>query len=169
MWSAIRKQFRTQGCEGAFGILLIAGGWLFGVALMCIVLGASGQGESYFELGTVIGGIVAIGYSLLVTGLSFYSSFQIEVGFGSTRKHFFVSFYLYALGMSLINGLMIFLLCRLEQGIYGILYPGLASEVKIMPVLVWLVPSLAVILPMAGISAAAFMMRFGKIAFWFCG
>ena len=166
MWSAIQKQFRVQWGEGAAcSVILIAAG-LFGTALMCTVLSVSGENETYFEIGTLIAGIVFAMWSLVGTGLNFYSSFQIEVGMGSTRKHFFVSFYLCGLVQSLINVLLLGLVYLLEHNLYRILYPGMASEVEMGPGTAGVGIFLAIVLPMVGVGAAALMMRFGKIAFW---
>ena len=165
MWETIKKQFRVQRWDGMAGTLFAAAVGLLFVIVSVAARGILGE-KSYIELGTVLAGICMGVFALVGTGLSFYTSFQIEVGLGSTRKHFFISFYLYSLILGLINGLLLLLFYEMEHGLYGVLYPGVASELEMMPFLPVLVLYLAVVLPMLGISAAAAVMRFGKIAFW---
>lgn len=166
MWKAIKKQFMVQWCDLMAGSLFAAATGVVGIIIAIVAMGTVGKGENYIEIGTIIAGMVTAIISLVGIGFSFYSSFQLEVGLGSTRKHFFTSFYLFSLTWGLTNGLIVILFYEMEHRLYGMLYPTAVSEVEMMPFLAVLALYLAVVLPMVGISAAVTMMRFGRIAFW---
>ena len=92
MWNAIQKQFKIQWRDGLWMKLLMVGMALFGMGLMYILAVATKEQESWFAMGTFLAGFAAAVACLVGTGLNFYTSFQIEVGLGCTRKHFFASF-----------------------------------------------------------------------------
>ncbi len=165
MWNAIQKQFKIQWRDGLWMKLVMAGMALFGMALMYILAVTTKEEKSWFAMGTFLAGFAAAVACLVGTGLNFYTSFQIEVGFGCTRKHFFASFYLYSLATALMNVVVLWLIWLIENGIGTRLYE-METEVAMMPTLLWLGPFMALLLSMIGMTAAVLVMRFGKVAFW---
>lgn len=166
MISAVKKMFQAEG-KGWSGILLFAlCGTLFGTVLMFIVTQWSGESESYFQLGTVIGCLVTVLYSGLVTVFGMASSFNLEISLGCIRKHFFWSYYLVNAAANSISVLLLLLLCVAERAFLGACFPKLANEVDLFPYLLRAGIPVAILMPMAAMLMAALIMRFGKVASW---
>ena len=166
MAGEMKKQFLVQWENCLFGVAVILGGSMFGLILMNILIHVEGDNTSYFQMGTLIGILMAAVYCVIMEAGSLRLYFDMEISMGSTRKSFFVSY----LGLGILTDFMYLLIlagvCMLEERLYGFWYPELTNEVNMLPYLGSWGIATAVLLPMAACFCGALIMRFGKTAFW---
>ena len=167
MLSAIKKQFKTQ-CRDWLGIMtvLMLGAAVFGGILFAVIAALDHETDSYFAMGTVIAGIMAVMFTGIMMMASLSQLFNLEVSMGCTRKHFFISYYTLGFFVGLCGVVMLWLINMAENTMNRVMYPGMSEEISFLPYLLkWSIPVMTVILVLAGFCGAL-MMRFGKVAGW---
>lgn len=127
MWKTIKQQITLETCDYLFYYLLEIILTVVGIIVMCTMT-YFGREDSYFPLGTVISGMVAVIVFLLGAGFSLYMGYNTAVSMGKTRRQFL-------LGAAPIHFFMIFmgiviwsLLMRAEFWIYRSTFPSLKEE-----------------------------------------
>ena len=166
MAAAIKKQFRIQWKDWIIMSLLIVGASIFGVVLFAVIGAFDAETVSYFPLGTVMGGITALMFCMILMITNLNLSFNIEVAMGCTRKQFFVSSYITSFAAALIAIALVILVDLAERAVYPQIYPHLEEEIDFLPYLLkWSIPAAAAV-PVFGGFFGALMMKFGRTAFW---
>ena len=109
MFQSIKRQFRVQWRDWIWAEVAVLGAALAGVGLFLIMTRVLDDTDGgYFGLGTLLSLVVGAIFSAMMTGGQMMVSFQTQIAMGSTRKQFFVSYYIVCLVESLV--LMVWLL-----------------------------------------------------------
>lgn len=166
MMNAIWKQWKVWRRDWFLGCVVTVCSSLAGIILMVIMMHFDSEAETYFTAGTMLGGMIAGIYTLIAAALGFFTCFSVEVGFGCTRKYFFISYYLTVLVQSVICIPVLAGICLLEQRLYSIWYPECTNEVELLPWVLGLGGILSLILPLLGMLAALLILRYGRTMKW---
>lgn len=168
MLGVLKNQIKIQSENGIACLILSAAGWLAGGIMFQILYRFIGTEEDFvfIPLGTIFGGAVAVLLTSVLLFTTFSLYFNVEVGMGCTRKHFFATFLIVTLGELLLSAAFVILECVAESWIGNLLYPG---RLKVYPnvllpyLLEWAVPT--VIILTAGIFlGSTLVMRYGRRA-----
>lgn len=163
MLDAVKKQWKVLRRDWIVGYIATLVGGAAGIAVMMLLM-LEPEAKHYVAMGTVIGGLLACVFILFTTGMGFGPIFSLEVGFGCTRKHFFVSYYLVNLAYGLLDIPILAGICILEQALYSRLYRDCTNGMELLPWLPLLGGALCLGLTLAGVLAALVIMRFGRPA-----
>lgn len=166
MLEAIKKQIRVQWDAWVLGIVIVLVGVLFGIILLGLVVRFDEDTTTCFQLGTLMGMILAVFYSgLVVIGLmQFY--FNLEVSMRCTRKEFFVSYFVLSFLENLVNLVILIGVAIGENKLYPVFYPALDCEYNFLPVLLKAGVPAALAVPMVAGLCGALILRYGKKAGW---
>ena len=95
MFQSIKRQFRVQWRDWIWAEVAVLGAALAGVGLFLIMTRVLDDTDGgYFGLGTLLSLVVGAIFSAMMTGGQMMVSFQTQIAMGSTRKQFFVSYYI---------------------------------------------------------------------------
>ena len=125
MWNSIKRQFRVQRDDWMLDKFLIAGGTVFGVLLLWLITTLDSSVDTCFQVGTILSSFIAAVYLFanMASGMKTY--FNMEIGMGSTRRRFIVSYFVVTAVNALAEVLVIAGLSVAEKWLYGIVYPTL--------------------------------------------
>ena len=116
-------------------------------------------------MGTLLSLVVGAIFSAMMTGGQMMVSFQTQIAMGSTRKQFFVSYYIVCLVESLV--LMVWLLgIAAAENILATEVFGGEQEIDFVPYLLRYGFLAVVGLNSLGALSGTMILRFGKKAFW---
>lgn len=163
---AIKKQFAVQWDGLIWQVILVFGGGLLGFVLQQIMLHFDAEAETWFELATVMSGVVGVIFLLFTILLSVGIYFNIEVSMGFTRKKYFLSAFAMWTAACLLSAAAMALVCLAENAANRALHPALGCETDFLPYLLkWSVPA-AVVLTALSLFGGALIVRFGRRAYW---
>lgn len=166
MWNSIKRQFRVQRDDWVLDKFLIAGGTVFGVLLLWLITTLDSSVDTCFQVGTILSSFIAAVYLFanMASGMKTY--FNMEIGMGSTRRRFIVSYFVVTAVNALAEVLVIAGLSVAEKWLYRIVYPTLLLEMDFTPyVLRWWMPAALVVIAVGGLWCALHM-RFGRKIVW---
>lgn len=164
MIEALKKQLRVQREDWITGLVIVLAGALLGEVILQCVMRFSGEQDTYFELGTVFAGMMAVMYSAIMSLTMFGIYFNMEVSMGCTRKKFFLSFFGVNVLANLVYVAVVCLICGAENALCRACFPGMGNEVDFLPYIVkWGIP-MAVLLPMVMNLCSVVLMRCGAKA-----
>lgn len=166
MFIAIKRQWKVSYRDWPICYVVMLGSAVFGMILLTILMRTDPTVEAWFPMGTVMAGLIACFYLFMIGAAGDSSAFNIEVGMGSTRKHFFVSYYVITLLQSLSCAVVVWAVYLAETLLWNRVYAPLRCEVEMFPMLFGLGLLLSFILPMLGMFVAELVGRFGKRAGW---
>lgn len=164
------KTMKLRLDELALYVAVDLGVFLLGSLLLGLItyLGGSEPDYTVFRLGTVMAWVIfcfiAIGMGMF--GMSVY--FNWHVGFGRTRKSFFICDMATEFCWNLLSLMMIWVLSFAEGGILKLFYGSYQEDYKGL----WgigfgyMVPVLALLLAVMRELTGTLIMRFGNKAFW---
>lgn len=168
MIKALKRQLWVLGDEILTGYIVILGGYLFGILLMQITMHMDKSVESYFPLGTLIGGMVFCFYASITGAVGFRQYFNLEISMCCTRNNFFLSYLIVNLLNDLLGVLLVLALGKAEEMLYALIHPQMIMD-KEIDFLYYIgkygVPA-AIILSVVGIFCGIMLLRFGQKAFW---
>lgn len=166
MLNAIKKQWRILRRDWLWNYAVTLGASLAGMIVLALIMRNDAEAENYVTLGALMGGFISCLYLVGITWTGFAAHFSAEVGFGCTRKHFFVSYYLVSVIMSFGNVPLLAGVCLLEQALYSRWYAGYGNKGEMLPWILGLGGVLSLGLPLLSILCALLIMRFGRRASW---
>lgn len=166
MFQSIKRQFRVQWRDWIWAEVAVLGAALAGVGLFLIMTRVLDDTDGgYFGLGTLLSLVVGAIFSAMMTGGQMMVSFQTQIAMGSTRKQFFVSYYIVCLVESLV--LMVWLLgIAAAENILATEVFGGEQEIDFVPYLLRYGFLAVVGLNSLGALSGTMILRFGKKAFW---
>ena len=166
MLLAIKKQFQVQWKDWAEIDGIIWGAGLIGILIFQVILRLDPGSGEWFALGTLIGGIAAVIFIVVVSTVQISICFNLQVSMGSTRKQFLISWFAVLAVESVAAVLLLTALCLCENRLYSMWYPNMKNEVDFLPYLIKYGILAAVAVTALGSCCGALVMRFGKKAFW---
>lgn len=165
MLAMIKKQFSIQWRDWILMLAFEAGAFLFGFILFSVIMRFSDE-STYFAMGTVMGAMMALIFSVVqsLSGMQIY--FNVEISMGMTRKQFLVSYLMTCFCANILNMVLLVGLNALENTLLRTIYAGLTEEINFLPYLIrWAFPA-AVLLAVYGGFCGTLLLRFGRKAFW---
>lgn len=164
------KTMKLRLDELALYVMFDLGGFLLGSVLLALITYFGGKDENYtvFRLGTVMAWIIFCFLSVIMGMVGMGGYFNWHVGFGRTRKSFFLcdlatEFCWNLVSLGIIGGFSL-----LEGGILKVFYSVYPEGAEIFwgPWLLWLFPVFALLLTIVREFTGSILMRFGNKAFW---
>lgn len=175
MWKSIKGQVKLELCDMGVYLATEIGLCVLGMAIM-ICIQIFGHEKSYFLIGSMI---ATLGVPFMVLFGNIFGmcmGFDVAVSMGKTRRYYVPSAVITYFMMTLLLVAGLFVLIRVETGVYAILFPEKIKES--IPVLTkftlpWVV-GLSAVLTGCGVLGAAVVRQFrrGKIiilAAWLLG
>ena len=164
MGKAIKRQFRVLWSDYLSMLGFISGAFVFGNVLFAFVTGLDKEQSGYFGLGTIIAIFMAVLFSGIMGLTQIQQYFNIQVAMGSTRKEFFVSYYLVSFLLNCVAAGVLVLLSMAENAWNAVLYAGWNMEFDLLPwVIRGAVPGAASVVIVCGFCGTM-IMKFGRKA-----
>lgn len=164
------KTMKLRLDELALYVIFDFGGFLFGSLLLMLITYFQSSEPDYtaFRMGTVMAWIVFCFVSVMVGMFSMTGYFNWHVGFGKTRKSFFICDIITELCWNLLNVVVIWGLSIAEGGILKLFYGSYREGAKELwgMWLVWMLPVFAIALTVVRELTGTLVMHFGKKVFW---
>lgn len=146
------------------------GSFLFGSLLLVLITYMDGSEGDFtvFRMGTVMAWIIFFFISVGMGMFGMKGYFNWHVGFGRTRKSFFVCDMATELCWNLISLVFIGVLCLVEGGILKVFYGSFREGKEIVwgAWLIWAIPVAALLLTVSRELTGCLLLRFGNKAFW---
>lgn len=175
MWKSIKGQVKLELCDISVYLATEIGLCVLGMAIM-ICIQIFGHEKSYFPIGSMIAMLGVLFMVLFGNIFGMCMGFDVAVSMGKTRRYYVPSAVITYFMMTLLLVAGLFVLIRVETGVYAILFPEKIKES--IPVLTkftlpWVV-GLSAVLTGCGVLGAAVVRQFrrGKIiilAAWLLG
>lgn len=161
----LKKQLLLRSDELLTMLLLEAGAFVFGEAILHVAVGVFGEEDEVFQLGLLMA-VFMVGMCMVFMGVSSLAlGFNIGVGMGASRRRFIPAFMLFTYLEFLVLAAIAKIFGYLEKWILEMAYPGMDhGDVDIM--LQWkyiLVAGIAVVA--CNVIFGAISLKFGKVSF----
>lgn len=164
MWTVLKRQASVNIINWGIAPVAMIGSSVAGsIFLYVLIRVIDKEAVEVVPVGTllaaVIGGIHLA--TMIIVGVNIY--FNIEVAMGSTRKQFFISWFVfYAVGAALCGGLLI-CIAAAERGINQMLYPGMSQRINFVPYIQKWSVAAAVGIVIVATFVGTCLLRLGKI------
>lgn len=175
MWKSIKGQVRLELCDLGIYFAVEIGLCVLGMAIM-ICIQVFGHEKSYFPMGSMIATLGVLCMVLFGNIFGMCMGFDVAVSMGKTRRYYVPSAVITYFMMNLLLVAGLFVLLRVETGVYAVLLPGKIKES--IPVLTkftlpWVV-GLSAVLTGCGVLGAAVVRQFKRgriiiLAAWLLG
>lgn len=165
----VKQTFLVNWGELLIYGLITAGGGIFGMIIMLVILACGGMDGEYFKVGT-IGAMMFSVMILLFSGIfSLKNDFDLAISMGKTRKYFVPARYLMFVADWLICGSLPILISRIEDVIYKFFCPEVICSADVgmlfaKPVY-WI--SILLVVPIVSVLLGGLFLKFSTKFFWF--
>lgn len=163
---AFKKQFLILKNDLLYNPLFIFGSGLAGMVLHYIMVRTEDNTMTSFPLGTLLAMMILVIVGLITSGMSVGAYFNVEISMGSTRKHFFWTYYLFYVIYYLLSVGVLAIFNGMENYLLTVLYPTLENEIILLPYIWKYGFFVAVAMPILSILFGMLMLRFGNKVFW---
>lgn len=164
---AIKRQFRVQWQDWLWMNLIILVSSIAGMVLFQVIVRIAGDElEEWFAMGTVIGGMCALMFLLIMSMVQISIHFNAQISMGSTRKQFIISWLVVGITEAVAAVLLVTGICFCENKLFGVIYSGIPNEINFLPYLLKYGVLAAMAATILGNFCGTLVMRFGKVAFW---
>lgn len=165
----VKQTFLVNKSEILIYGLITAGGGIFGMILMLVLLAFDGMEGHYFQFGTMGAMLFGIMMVLFSGIFSLRNDFDLAISMGKTRKYFVPAKYLVFVADWLICGIIPVLISWLETAIYKAFCPEAICRVD-MGVLFanpvyWI--CILLVAPIAIMLMGGLFIKFSTKFFWF--
>lgn len=144
-------------------------GFLFGILVLVLMTYFEGGEPDYtvFRMGTVMSCIFFCFVSVMMGMFGMGGYFNWHVGFGKTRKSFFLCDVATEFCWNFINLMIIWGLSFVEDGIIKLFFSSYREESKILwGMFGWMIPFFALFMTVIREITGTLKMRFGNKVFW---
>ena len=157
------KDLRLHKSSLLISLLILLGGFAFGVILVTIIMLTDEDPGSWFCMGTLLACLALVAVSLFQSAFGYPQEFMLALSMGRTRKHFMVSYYLRLLITLLPGWALILLLHQIELRGYTLYFYRYQNEVFFSFLYDWrvLVP-VFLLLPILSMFLGALYGKYGK-------
>lgn len=166
MIEAVKKQFSMQWKDWIYAYLTTILMGLFGWALMYFVTGGYTETKGFAGLGGILAAAGLAIYTAIMAIGQMWTGFNMAVSMNSTRRHFFVSYYLVIFAGALIGLGLVGIIGWAENNFYKGVYPGQLPAIDILAFLKNYGILIMAVLVMALGFCGTLLLRFGRKAFW---
>lgn len=166
MVEAVKKQFSMQWKDWIFAYMTTILMGLFGWALMYFVTRGAPETNGFAGLGGILAAAGLAIYTAIMAIGQMWTGFNLAVSMNSTRKHFFVSYYLVIFAGAMIGLGMVGIIGWAEDCFYRGVYQGLSPAVDFLPFLRNYGILTMVVLVMVLGFCGTLLLRYGRKVFW---
>lgn len=147
--------------------IISAGAFLFGAVMLGVAMHFSHEGDTTFEIGTLMVAMITLFYLFFAGGYGFAKEFNLAVGMGITRKKFVPAYVITAVIINTLQMIILYISHFAEKLEIATFYSGWTQEkgIELFLFSKFVIPA---IIGFAALQAliGCLYLRYGRRAFW---